>query len=190
ALAARGAEPPALWPPALRPSRVHADVPPIRLHVKKELLYGGDPKLAGALVPCTVFAVSCYPGSTPTLKILIEDGAVFSYVPPDALVDPAKKKPPDLALADLVYHNCPSEDICVHAFEALRGPVLAYLKLRDLWLPGEYRFTVDWYLGNDLLHFVALENGQFAFLPHHKLKFKNGDPGFEPYRKIRRTWTV
>jgi hypothetical protein len=149
-----------------------------------------DPAHVGSLVPCTVFAVSSYAGSTPTLKILLEDGAVFSYLPPDALVDPAKRRDPQLALTDLVYHNCPSEDVCVHAFEALSGPVLAYLKHHDLWMPGEYRFTVDWYLGNDLLHFVALENGQFAFLPHHKLKFKRGDPGFEPYRKIRRTWVV
>ncbi|MEZ0230175.1 MAG: hypothetical protein ACAI25_16250 [Planctomycetota bacterium] len=194
---AKGDEPAPLFPPALRPSRVHADVAPLRAHVKKEFLYGMDPAHVGQTVPCTVFAVSSYTGSTPTLKILIQDGAVFSYLPPDALVDPSRKKEPTLSLAELCYHNCPSEDVVVHAFEALAGPVLAYVKQRDLWLPGEYRFTIDWYLGNDLLHFVSLENGQFAFLPHHKLKFtlrgaefKNATPGFEPYRKIRRTWTV
>jgi hypothetical protein len=190
ALAAARSEPAPLFPPALRPSRVHADVEPLRAHVKKEFLYGMDPAYAGQLVPCTIFAVSSYGGSTPTVKILLEDGAVFSYLPPDALVDPSKRKAPELSLQDLAYHNCPSEDIVVHAFEALRGPLLAYFKLRDLWMPGEYRFTVDWYLGDDLLHFVALENGQFAFSPHHKMKYKRGDPGFEPYRKIRRTWTV
>ncbi len=183
-------EPAPLFPPALRPSRVHADVPPLRAHVKKEFLYGMDPAHAGSFVPCTIFAVSAYAGSTPTLKILIQDGAVFSYLPADALVDPARKKEPTLSLAELCYHNCPSEDIVVHAFAALAGPVLAYVKQRDLWIGGEYHFTIDWYLGNDLLHFVSLENGQFAFLPHHKLKFKNATPGFEPYRKIRRTWTV
>ena len=102
-------------------------------------------------------------------------------------------KPPTeapLELADLVYHNCPAEDICVHAFEQLQGPVQAYFKRRQLWLAGTYLLTIDWYTGNDLLHLIALENGQYAFLPHHKVKFRDGIKEFPPYRKMHSEWKV
>jgi hypothetical protein len=174
-----------------REARVHQELPrPIKLHVRREFLHDMDPRRVGEVVPCTAFAFSSYEGSAPTVKILLGDGAVFSYVPPHALIDPARRKAPELELADLAYHNCPAAEISVHAFAALEGKVLAYLKRKDLWLAGEYLFTVDWYTGNDLLHFVALENGQFAFLPHHKLKFGRDTPGFEPYKKLRRAWAV
>jgi hypothetical protein len=58
-------------------------------------------------------------------------------------------------------------------------------------MDGTYRFTVDWYRGNDLLHCISLANGQVAFLPNHKVKFGAGHrPGFEPYKKMRNTWRV
>ncbi len=176
---------------AARPQKVHADIPPLRTHIRGEYLYDMDLSHAGELVPCTAFAVSSYEGSVPTFKVLLADGSVFSYVPPTALVDPEKARGREtLELADLVYHNCPSGDICVHSFEQLRGPVHAYLKRRDAWMEGEYLWTLDWYAGNDLLHLVALENGQYAFLPHHKLKFKDGPRELPPYRKLHAEWRV
>ena len=172
--------------------RVHAAIPPLRAHVRAEYLYGMDPARAGELRPCTAFAVSSYAGSAPTFQIVLDDGAVFSYLPPAALVDPARAVAggPALELADLVYHDCKTVEICVHRFAALDGPVLAYFKHRDLWLAGTYLFTIDWYTGNDLLHAVALANGQYALLPSHKLKFGDHPPGFEPYKKIRREWVI
>jgi hypothetical protein len=172
-----------------KPAHVHAEIPPLALTVKKELLYGGDARFVGQRLGCRAFAVSSYVGSTPTFKILIDDGAVFSYVPPSALFhrDPA---PPELALSDLVYANCPSGDFCVHHFSALAGEVHAYFKHKGLWLKGRYQLTLDWYEGNDLLHLVLLDNGQLAFLPHHKLKFGDHEEGFEPYKKLRAGWKV
>ena len=91
---------------------------------------------------------------------------------------------------DLVYHDCKSTLICVHDFAELRGSILAYFKRRDRWLGGEYLWSVDWYAGNEMLHALALANGQLALLPSHKVKFGDHPPGFEPYKKIRREWTV
>jgi hypothetical protein len=174
-----------------RPQRIHADIPPLKTHLRGEYLYDMDLSHAGEFVPCTAFAVSSYRGSTPTFKVLLTDGAVFSYVPPSALIDPEKAQGKEtLQLTDLVYHNCPSGDICIHSFEQLRGPVHAYLKSRDAWMDGEYLWTLDWYTGNDLLHLVALENGQYAFLPHHKLKFKDGPRELPGYRKLHAEWKV
>ncbi|MCC6807334.1 MAG: hypothetical protein IT381_07910 [Deltaproteobacteria bacterium] len=176
-------------PNAGKAAHVHAEIPPIALMVKKALLYGGDPKHAGQRLPCRAFVVSSYPASTPTFKVLLEDGAVFSYLPPSALTE-GEPMPPELSLEDLVYANCPTGDFCVHDFATLHGPVLAYFKRRDLWMKGRYRLTLDWYEGNDLLHLVSLENGQQAFLPHHKLKFGDHPQGFEPYKKLRAEWKV
>jgi hypothetical protein len=174
-----------------RPQRIHADVPPLKTHLRGEYLYDMDLSHAGEFVPCTAFAVSSYQGSVPTFKVLLADGAVFSYVPPTALIDPEKARGREaLPLADLAYHNCPPGDVCVHRFEHLAGPVQAFLKGRQEWMGAEYLWTLDWYEGNDLLHLVALENGQYAFLPHHKLKFKDGPRELPPYRKLHAEWKV
>lgn len=178
-------------PPAPTPSFVHAEIPPLKTHVRKEFLFGMDPAHVGQYVPCAAFAVSSYAGSAPTFKILLSDGAVFSYVPPSALCDVEHRDPSrELSLDELVYLNCPAGAFCVHRFEALVGECLAYFKARDVWMNARYLFTIDWYTGNDLLHAVALDNGQYAMLPHHKLKFGAHAAGFEPYRKMRRTWAV
>jgi hypothetical protein len=158
--------------------------------VRAEYLYNMDPARVGELRPCTAFTLSSYVGNAPTFQVLLGDGAVFSYVPPHALVDPERRAKPELPLADLVYHDCKSVDIAVQALDALRGPVLAFFKNRDLWLAGSYLFTIDWYTGNEMLHCVSLVNGQYALLPSHKLKFGDHPPGFEPYKKIRREWSV
>jgi hypothetical protein len=182
-------------PPAPTPSRVHAEIPPLRLSVRAEYLHGMDPARLGELAPCTAFAVSSYPGEAPTFQILLGDGAVFSYLPPTALLDPARRaahpEVPELDLEDLVYVDCPAEAICVHRWPALDGRVLAWLKRRDLWLGGDYLFTVDWWTDNQLAHAILLDHGQVALLPHHKLKFGSGHgEGFAPYRKLRKVWRV
>jgi hypothetical protein len=176
----------------VRASLVHSEIAPIPVRVKQEVLYNDDPSKAGVLVDGKVFAVSSYVGRAPTFQVRIDDdGAVFSYVPPSALWQRTKKADgPELELADLVYQNCPAHTFCLHRFEELCGAVLAYFKRRDLWLGGEYLFTMEWYLGNDLVHGIALDQGQLAFLPHHKLKFGKSEAGFRPYKKMRREWTV
>jgi hypothetical protein len=80
--------------------------------------------------------------------------------------------------------------ISVHDLAALRGPVRCYFKRRDLWMPGRYLFTIDWYTTNELLHAIALANGQYALLPNHKIKFGDQPPGFAPYKKMRLEWSV
>jgi hypothetical protein len=182
---------PADPPPAGLACRVHADIPLMRTSVREELLYGGDPARAGSFVPCTAFSLGCYPGSVPTFQVRLDDGAVFAYVPPSALSEVPPGDGPQLELLDLVYHNCPDGDIVITGHQGLAGPVSCYFRRRDLWMDGTYRFTVDWYRGNDLLHCISLANGQVAFLPNHKVKFGAGHrPGFEPYKKMRNTWRV
>lgn len=171
---------------------VHADIVPIKCQLRAEYLYDMDMSHAGELVPCTLFAVTAYKGESLTFKVLLEDGTVFSYIPPSALVHMHKEQTePQLALAELVYHNCPDGKFCMNTFGVLPGhPVNAFFKGRNIWMKADYLFTVDWYEGNDLLHFIALENGQYAFLPHHKVKFRDGARSFQPFRKIHSKWIV
>ena len=53
-----------------------------------------------------------------------------------------------------------------------------------------YIASIDWYCGNDLLHFIALANGQFALLPSHKIMFGDGDEPLPDYEKLRAEWRV
>jgi len=179
--------------PELKPQRVHADIPPIRTHIRGEYLFDMDLRHAGEYVPCTAFAVSSYEGSTPHLQGAAGRRLGLLLRAASALVDLAKAAgsgEPPLELIDLVYHNCPGGDICVHSFKELQGPVHIFIKRQSAWLAGEYLFTLDWYEGNDLLHLVALDNGQYAFQPHHKLKFKDGPRELPPYRKLHGEWKV
>lgn len=171
-------------------SRVHADIPKFKTHVRAEFLHDLDASYVGQTQPCSVFSISSYVGQAPTFQIRLADGAVFSYLPAHALVDVERAMPPMLDLDDLVYHNCKHLELSVHVADSLVGPVLAYFKRRDLWLAGTYRFTVDWFTGNEMLHCLALENGQTALLPSHKVKFGDHPPGFAPYKKLRREWVV
>ena len=184
-------------PSAARPlgRRVHAPLdPPLALEVRAEHLYGLDPARVGEFVPCRVFAVSSYPGEAPTFQLRLPDGAVFSYLPPTALVDRAQPRwgdAPELDLRDLAYADCPDERVVVTTFAELGGDVLVYLKHRDRWLPGTYRTSIEWWTGNLVLHVILLATGHVALLPNHKVKFGAGhDPGFAPYRKARKLWRV
>jgi hypothetical protein len=176
--------------PPPQPRRVHADIPPVKTFLRGEYLYDMDLSHAGEFVPCTAFAISSYEGSAPTFKVLLADGTVFSYVPPSALIDKDKPSGDVLELADLAYHNCPSGDVCVCTFAELAGPVSAFLRRQGKWMGGTYLFTIDWYTGNDLLHLIALDNGQYAFLPNHKVKFRDGTREFKPYKKMHQEWKV
>lgn len=173
---------------AAPPARVHANIAPLDVFVDKPILFAGDATYAGELVPCRAFAFSSYPGSAPTFKLLLEDGAIFSYVAPSVLRWKREVSAPQLALDELTYHVCPSGDVVVSTFDALQGQHLCFFKKRDVWLKAQYVFTVDWYTGNDLAHCVLVENGQIALLPHHKIKFHGDAPGFAPYKKLRNEW--
>ncbi len=178
-------------PTATNLSFVHAEIRPLRVRIRKEFLFDMDNQYAGQYETGTLFAVSSYPDSVPTFKVMTENGSVFSYLPPHAFVaEGADPSFATLELGDLAYHNCRLPEICVSYFDFLVGPLWAYFKKRNLWLKGSYLFTVDWYTGNDLMHFVSLENGQYAFLPQHKIKFGNSDKSFPPYKKLHQEWSV
>lgn len=174
---------------------VHSELEPFKVHVREEFLFDMDPAHIGHYRRMTVYDVASYAGHVPTFSCIDADGSVFSYLPPSAILFNTESADNlDLVdlldLADLVYHNCPSIHISVVKYRILDHPLSAYFRTRKVWLAGFYKFTMDWYDGNDLLHCIELETGQCAFLPSHKIKFNNGSREFEPFKKLHQTWSV
>lgn len=168
---------------------IHREIPPQRVTVDARFLYDGDPAYAGSSERGTAFAVSSYPGDALTLQVLLDNGALFSYLPLHAVAHMPLREP-TLELSDLVYANCPGDTIEVTRYPFLDGNVNAYLRRRKEWIGGSYVCTIDWPKDNEQFHLLALENGQYAALPNHKVKFKNGPREMPPYRKLHATWQV
>ena len=162
---------------------IHYEIKSIKAYVKEEFLYDGD-KSKTKKIPCDIFCISFYPGEAFTFGIMLEEGSVFYYIPPHAL----SRKKFSFDLRDLVYHNVPNGKFCIKKFKYLDKDLRVYMKFKDKWFKGKYIFTIDWYEGNDLVHFVEV-NGQFAFLPSHKIKFR-GKKDFLPFKKIHSSWSV
>lgn len=163
---------------------VHCDVAPFPVRVDARYLYDMDPAREGEWVDASVFAVSSYLGHAPTFQVLTAEGAVFSYLPAQALRH-GDGGGVVLDGPELVYHDCHSTPLVAHRYEALATPARAFIRQRSLWLGAAYHCTLDWYEGNDLLHLLLLDNGQVALLPSHKVLFGDGAADALPrYRKL------
>jgi len=165
----------------------HDAIPPQFVSVDARFLHDMDERYAGEVARGTAFAVSSYPGDALTMQVLLEDGSLFSYLPLHALSH-RQVREPRLELSDLVYRNCPGAHIAVSVHPYLEGALSCYFRKRDVWLGGSYVCTIDWPADNEQFHLCALENGQYAALPNHKVKFKNGPRSFADYRKLHATW--
>lgn len=174
---------------------IHADIPPFEAIIKAEFLYDMDPSYVGKTEECTVYAVSSYKGHYPTFKILLESGSLFDYIPIHALM--MWDRGASLTLEELTYGKvCPDFNITVNVHPYL---IEQFAKGCDCFVPthGGWRIikryicTIDWFMDNHNAHLVALNNGQFALIPNHKLLFaigfKNGFR-FQPYKKLRQEW--
>ena len=186
-------------------------------------------------VKAKIFAVSSYVGSVPTFKVLVENGAVFSYVPPQMvrfyqkgnkfnseqklIIDDfwfescksemfpcfsnfqewkqrQKNKNENifysLSHSSLCYNNCPSEEMSLNYFTFLNGKADVFIKEYGIFVKGEYQFTLDGCNDNILLHLVILENGQFVFMPSHKILFQDNPQGLTElpkYKAVKETFS-
>ncbi len=166
----------------------HYSITPIKAFVIDDFLMKDEFNLVN-LVECKIIGVCLYENETICFDVILKDGSIFNYVPLHKVVhkeDYDKK----IQLKDLVYHNSKSIDITINYMEALNEIKLAYLKHQNSWVcVEEYILTIDWYKDNDLLNFIKLKNGFFAFLPNHKLK-TNNEKNFKAYKKIPDTYIV
>jgi hypothetical protein len=171
---------------------IRYDLPkPIKAVIAEMYLYDMD-ETKTAWVPCKVFAIDAYPGEALTVTVLLDDGAMFNYIPLDAVMTKVPEEGASLfPYADLVYNNCIGGKVAVTVHEALKQPAWAYFKNKQQWIGAEFVCCLDFYEGNDLMNFLILENGQFAALPNHKVKFGATAPKELPqYKKLRQVWKV
>jgi hypothetical protein len=177
---------------------VHADIPAFPASVRTEFLYDMDPMFEGKTEPCTVFAVSSYKGHYPTFKILLRNGSLFDYIPAHALTI-APRNQDVLGLEELVYSkSCPDFNITVnvhaHLVQETEKGCVCYIPNKKEWrVVDRYICTIDWFTDNHNAHLVALSNGQFAFVPNHKLLLTQktlAECEFPSpsYKKLRQEW--
>ena len=83
------------------------------------------------------------------------------------------------------------EESAKKALEIYEEQITYFAKEKNIWIPVvEYFFSIDWLYDNDKRHFVLLANGQYAFVPNHKIKL-NGEKHINPaLKKIRKSYIV
>ncbi len=167
----------------------HYSIEPINCFVKDDILFNDDTKTS--LSKAKIIGLCLYKDETICFDVLIDDGSIFNYIPLHKVVHNINYEQ-NIELKDLVYHNCKSIDVTINKFDYLKDKKgLAFLKYKSTWVNiKKYYCSVDWINDNDLLNLVKLDNGYFAFLPNHKIKFDNKDKNFKPYKKLPYTYTV
>lgn len=168
-------------------SKNHYRIKPIDAFVNSSLILED---CCEKTIPCKIIGLNVYSQEALTFDILLSDGELFSYIPPHKVS--SKGLNSIWNLEDLVYVNSPSIDITLNSlFDEIK--VSCFIKKKSIWVEGTYKMTVDFVTENELLHMVELKDGAFAFLPNHKVKFKDMSEvnlGFDKYKKIRDTYKV
>ena len=144
------------------------------------------------LLPCQIIGLCVYKNETITFLIMLDDGEVFAYIPFHYLIHKESTEK-QYALNDLIPINSPSYNISINPIETLEGDVSVYMKNHHVWLSGQYICTIDYYEDNELFNLIKLENGQFAMIPFHKMKFKSLSTiqkSFKNYKKQRNTYIL
>lgn len=169
-------------------SVVHVDVPSIECSVAAEYLYDMDVSYTGKFVPCKIFSASSYVGHELTFQALIENQYVFSYLPARAFRFSYVDGDP-VTGSELVYAVAPSGRIVVNCHAELCKHVQCFFRTSGSWRAGRYLFTIDWIDDNQLLHALALDTGQLALMPSHKIRFENPERTPLPkFKKMNAEW--
>ncbi len=181
-------------PRAIMGASVHQRIPrPQRVRVRAQYLFNMAPEKEGLEEWGQLTEVASYVGSTVTFSVLLDSGAVFSYLPPQAFLAGDCPTGPFIDSEDLAPFECPSDlmEVSYHQPLAEQTAWVTFPRTGEQ-RQGQYLLTLDWVTGNDLAHVIQLDNGQLAVVPQHKVVFGHGTepPPLPPYQKLRRTWHV
>ena len=144
-----------------------------------------------------LFGLTCIQGRVPTFEVITHEGYVFSDIPVHLIRWKNKEDTnKDYKLSSLVYNNCLSENFAISDFPELKSKVaFIFLKDEKQYEQGQYMFSLDFYKNNNWYHCMKLDNGQFAFIPSHKIVFSNNglladNHQFPAYKKLRKEFKV
>jgi len=168
-------------------SSVHVSINPIKAYVREDVLYNMDTSKITKVIPCTIVGFSSYPGHVPTFQIIVDNSSIFYYIPPH-LIFSKKDFSCIYDLNQLVYHNCPDHKFSLNKLNYLMKDIYVFMKHNSLWHEAKYLFTIDWYRGNDVLHCLILDIGQFVFMPNHKISLYSKE--LPKYLKLKKEFKV
>lgn len=143
-----------------------------------------------------LFGITCLSGQVPLFEIITKEGYVFSDVPPH-LVKWKESHEKEYNLNSLIYNNCLSEDFSLSSFPELESRfAFVYFKDNKEYVKAKYWFSLDFYKNNNWYHCLKLDNGQFCFIPSHKIIFSDKENldvtklGFPEFKKLRQKYCV
>lgn len=132
------------------------------------------------LFKCEIIGVSTYYNQPITFTILIEKSWLYSNIPIDWLFH-------DNNVNSIKFDNirgiiCPKLEIDCFSLDKLNK---VKVFINNEWVSGLYKYSFDFYTDNELLHLIALENGQFGLFPNNKLSFNKEElPKFKKQRSL------
>ena len=165
---------------------VTAEISPVRCWVQERCFYNLDETKTG-YEKCEIFAISSYRGRPLGLNVrILSNGGLFHDIPVWGAQTSNETIDDGVPEDELIYHDCPDNNITINEFRYLMGPVHVKFASRTAMVRGDYIATVDWFEDNYNIHFLKLETGQFCFMPSHKVVFGQVAPqGLPPYEKKR-----
>lgn len=144
-----------------------------------------------------LFGITCLTGKIPTFEIITQEGYVFSDIPLHLVRWKEKIDTKEYTLSSLVYNNCLSEEFVISQFPELQARfAYVFIKQTNEYVKGQYVFSLDFYKNNNWYHCMKLENGQFAFIPSHKIIFSQNEHTdmnqlkFPDFKKLRHEFKV
>lgn len=138
-------------------------------------MYAHAPATVG-VIPCSWFGLTSVPGRAWGLTVLLENGAIYSHLPPHAIA--FKTGAPKWTVEHAQLWDCFGHDFAVEEYSYLAGRrVLCDVnRRRGELLEGTYLFTAQHY-GDGYsaapeqakqYHFIQLELGRLVCLPANR----------------------
>ena len=168
-------------------------IPPLAGFVRKEYLYDMAPEYLGQWAPCTVVGICSYKGELPTLKLIVNDGSLWDYIPFDAFSTCELSCNGGSHRKSLTPDACPAHEATFQTF-----PVLAAMPVK-VWFagvpnpgphPARYIGTVDWPDANYSGNLVQYQS-QLALVPNYRMVMGEDTADTLPkgYKKLHAIFT-
>lgn len=158
----------------------NANLPPIPVYIWDYFLFDSDSNKTGK-TKGHLISVRGRSSQALQFSVLLEDGALFTGLPANAITFREDKILDKINLQDAQMWDCVSDDIEVITLETLRY-MDCEVKAGELgWLSGKYLFTID-FVGEGLsrnpvdwkqFHAIQTIRGDFLLYPQYKILFRD-----------------
>lgn len=155
--------------------------------IKKQYLYNLESGM-GEYENGHIFAINSYKGHQPTFDVLLSNGAVYSYLPVDAITTDQLSHKADAYPCPIV---CPSATFILRDTPVLSKKFAQIFDRDKKWFSyGTVIKMIEWPNDNELIFLVELNSAQLAFVPNHKILFTNkkNKADLPDYKTLKKEW--